>query len=214
MMCRFLLNWFVVFVSTTSAMSQNGSAAQVLDRFRAKIEEYAALEIYFSLSGSDLSPMEGHIYREGVNYAMLNPEVEIYVCGDTKWIYTVGIHEAIVMRHDPGSVDLIENPLALFYGYLSNEYTLSEKPNYYVLDGREVTEIELTPKGKYVPYASILLRIHRQSLVPHSVKYIAKDGSWFEAVIINYIPKKQTFPPELFIFSEKKHPGVFVTDLR
>ena len=212
--------FLVVFLCTASlATAQQNSAAQVMDRFSAAMQEVVAAEMHFVFSGADgrgieITPFEGVIYRQGADFAMLNSFAEVYACGNTKWIFTVDNNEAVVMTHDPTSVDLAENPLALFSAQHSKEYALSGKPNRFTDNGKEITEITLTPKGKNMPYTSILLRIYSQTFTPHSVKYNAKDGGWYEAVIINYTPKKQPFPPERFIFSAAEHPGVYVADLR
>jgi len=218
-MYRFLYSLYIAFVPITSALAQNSSAEQVIARFRAKMEQQAAVEMRFSFSGTDgrgreFKPLQGVIYRQQDDYALVNPDVEIYVQGNTKWIYTPGNNEAVVMRYNPASFDLAENPLALFSAQFSQEYTLTGNPNVFVQEGNEVIEITLTPTGKNMPYTSILLRFLSQSLTPHSVKYMAKDGGGYEAVITSYTPRKQPFPPDRFIFSTTAHPGVYVTDLR
>jgi outer membrane lipoprotein-sorting protein len=215
------LLFILISISTVwvASAQQNSSATQIMERFRTGMKKSEAAEICFTFSGIDargmgVGPFEGIVYRQGADYAMLNQEVEVYVAGNTKWIYTVGNNEATIMRHDPASVDLTENPLALFSAQLSKEYKLSDKPRFYVEKGIEITEITLTPMGKNIPYSSILLRINSQNLAPHSVKYNAKDGSWFQAVITKYTPQNQPYPSERFIFPAKDHAGVYVTDLR
>ena len=200
-------------------ISRSSSSEQIMERFSAKVEEHPSVEIRFTFSGADkyggaMDILEGIIYRQGTDYAMLNQQIEVYAFGDTKWIYTVANNEAIVMLHDPSSIDLAENPLALFSAQLSKEYSLSGKPTFSIDKGQEVGEISLVPKAKDVPYLSILLRINLQSLSPHSVRYSAKDGSWYEATITAYTHREQSFPFEQFTFSLENHPGVYVTDLR
>ena len=209
----------MVAASALSVTAQDSSAARIIERFSAKMQESVAAEMHFTFSGADgrgveIRPLEGVIYQQGADYAMLTPQVEVYTGGETKWIYTVDNNEAIIMRNEPTSVDLVENPLALFSSRLTTEYAISDKPHFFVEKGQEFAEITLTPMGKNVSYSSILLRINSQTLSPHSVKYHAKDGSWFEAVINSYTPAKQPFSPERFVFSAKERPGVFVTDLR
>ena len=218
-MYRFIYSFLMVAVSTFSASTQKSVAAQVMERFRAKMEEAITSEMSFTLTGVHgrgvaITPIEGIIYRQGADYVMLNPQVEVYVSGDTKWIYTVDNNEAMIMYNDPASFDLAENPLALFSAQLSSEVTMGDTPAYFVDKGQEIVEITLTPKGKNNPYTSILLRINSKTLVPHSLKYNDKDGSWYEALITNFISLKQPFPEEYFVFSAKERPGVFVTDLR
>ena len=219
MIIRYIHIILIVCASVLPTWGQKGSSVQVMERFRAKMEEHAAFEVGFTLSGADekgnaMESITGMIYSQKGDYAMLNPQVELYVCGDTKWLYTVDNNEAVVMRNDPASVDLAENPLALFSAQLSKEYKISARPNYFRQDGQEITEISLSPADKKTPYSSVLLRIHSQTLTPHSVKYCAKDGSWVEAVMKNFTPKRDSFPRERFIFFQKDHPGVYMTDLR
>ena len=219
MMNRVVHTIIFMFAAWVASAQQNSSAAQIMERFRYKMDEHAASEMNFTFAGADaqgtsIGPLQGTIYRQGADYAMLNPEVEVFVSGDTKWIYSVGNNEAIIMRNDPSSVDLDENPLALFSAQLSKEYKLSDKPRFFVEKGIEITEVTITPTGKNVPYTSILLRIKSQNLTPHSVRYHSKDGSWFEATVTSYTHRKQPFPAERFVFSIKEHQGVFVTDLR
>ena len=190
-----------------------------MERFSARMLESVAVEMHFTLSGADrqgrsIVPMEGMIYRQGDDYAMLNESVEVYAYKDTKWLYTVDNDEVIIMPHDPATTDLLENPLALFSTQLTKEYTILPRPNSFTDKGQEIVEITLSPIGKNTPYSSILLRINNKTFFPHSVKYIAKDNSWFEAVITKYTTIDQPFPPERFVFSSEKHPGVYVIDLR
>jgi len=199
--------------------AQSVSTAQIMERFSARMLEQVAAEMHFTFYGADrqgreIGSLEGIIYRQGADYAMLNAQVEVYASGDTKWIYTVDNNEAIIMQHDPASIDLVENPLALFSAQLTKEYTLLERPNSFIEKVQDFVEIGLVPIANNAPYSSILLRINSQTLFPHSVKYIAKDGSWYEAEITNYTHRNQPFPPERFIFSVEKYPGVYVTDLR
>ena len=211
----------LVFICTACVASaqQISPAAKIMELFRIKMEDHVASEMSFSFSGASargvsITPFEGVIYRQGADYAMLNPEVEVYVSRNTKWIYTAGNNEAIVMYNDPSSIDLGENPLALFSSQLSKEYQISDKPKYYMEKGQEITEITIIPTVKNISYTSILLRINSKTHIPHSIKYHAKDGSWFEAVVTSFATKEQLFPPERFIFSVKDYQGVFVTDLR
>ena len=206
-------------VAQYNTYTQRSTSEQIMERFSAKMEEHSSVEMCFTFSGADkyggaLGILEGTIYRQGADYAMLNRQIEVYAFGDTKWIYMVENNEAMVMLHEPTSIDVAENPLALFSAQLSKEYSFSNNPNYYIEEELEVVEICLTPKGKKLPYASIFLRIYSQSLTPHSIKYHATDGSWYEATITAYTHRDQSFPPEQFTFSSKNHPGVYITDLR
>jgi len=207
------------FTPQSKTAPQATSAAQVMERFNAKMEEHFSVEMRFTFSGADrygneIGSFEGMALRQGTDYAMINREVEVYAKGDTKWIYTAAHNEAVVMPNDPTVIDLAENPLALLSAQFSKEYSLSGKPNYYVENGREVVEVTLTPKPKNMPYSSIILRIDNQTLTPHSVRYNAKDGGWYEATIITYTHHPQPFPPERFTFSAEDHPGVYITDFR
>jgi outer membrane lipoprotein-sorting protein len=234
MMKRYIYCLFFAFVSVLQVVAQRSSAEQVMERFRATMEECVASEMRFTLTGADargamVTPIHGVVYRQGGDYVMINDQVEVYACGDTKWIYTVDNNEVIIMRHDHSSVDLVENPLALFSAQLSMEYTFLGKPNLVVENGREVVEITLVPVKKNMPYSSIVLRIvcnecrdaqlcvstvAPHTVAPHSVRYNANNGSWFEALITDFTIVKQPFPQDRFVFSVKERPGVFVTDLR
>ena len=201
------------------AASQRNTSEQILERFGAKMEEHASVEMHFTFSGADkfggaMDVLEGTIYRQGADYAVVNQQVEFYVCGNTKWIYMVENNEAMASPHDPASIDVVENPTALFSAQLPKGYSFSKNPNLIIDNSLEVVEISFTPKDKKLPYSSILLRIYLQSLTPHSVKYNAKDGSWFEATITAYTHRNNPFPPEQFTFSQENHPGVYITDLR
>ena len=170
--------------------------------------------MHFTLSGDGMESFQGTIYAQDANFVMSSPQVEVYVSGPTKWIYSVGINEVMVMPHDPTMVDIFQNPLSLFSSNLSKEYKVSDKPVYVQKEGREVTEISLTPTGKGVPYTLVVLRLDRQSQTPQSIQFDAKDGSRFEVVITGYKPLSKPFSPEYFTFPTQKHPEVYVTDLR
>ncbi|MDR2585568.1 MAG: outer membrane lipoprotein carrier protein LolA [Prevotellaceae bacterium] len=218
MIAKKICSFFTIVAWVAPIWAQTNST-QVLERFRGKMEESPAAEMHFTLSGVDangtsITSFEGVVYRQGADYAMLNPLLEVYVLGNTKWLYMAEINEAIVMNHDPTSLDFVENPLALFSAQLSKAYKVSGNPVLLKMGGQEVTEISLTPTDKNAPYRFVVLRIKSQTYSPHSIKYDAKDGSWFEAVITNWVPKTSLFPQERFTFPQKDHPGVYVTDMR
>ncbi|MCL2501906.1 MAG: outer membrane lipoprotein carrier protein LolA [Bacteroidales bacterium] len=201
------------------AAAQQPNASQVMERLGAKMREPVAWELKFSFSGADtqgfvLGPLSGVMYIQGNDYAMLNPQAEVYVQGATKWMYSPEINEAIIMNHDPLSVDLTDNPFLLFSAKLSKDYSLLDKPGYYNDKGVEIIELSLVPTAKNAAYTTILLRVNSRTFMPHSLKYLFKDGTWYEALITACNPQKQGYPPEHFVFNEKNHPGIFISDLR
>ena len=216
-MKRHLTILLVCTAGITAAQQPN--AAQIMERFGANMRESAALELHFDFSGADakgvaLDPLAGVMYIQGNDYVVLNSEVEVYVQGITKWIYTPGINEAIIMGHDPLSADLADNPFLLFSAKLFQDYRLADKPEYYNDKGIDIIELNLIPAAKNPVYTSILLRINSRTYMPHSLKYLSKDGAWYAAVITACTLQKEGYPPDHFLFKEKEHPGVFISDLR
>lgn len=220
MVIGFIVIWVgTLFNQSFTFEAQRYSSEQIMTRISAKMAENPSVEMGFTFSGADkygnsMNNLEGTIYRQGTDYAMINQQVEVYAFGDVKWIFIVEQNEAMVMYHDPESIDVSENPLTLFSANLPKEYAFSNKPNFFFEKGEEVAEITLTPKGKSVPNTSIFLRVFLQTMSPHSIKYYAKDGSWVEATITSCSFQEFPFPSEQFIFSPERHPGLFITDLR
>ncbi|MCL1973358.1 MAG: outer membrane lipoprotein carrier protein LolA [Bacteroidetes bacterium] len=210
----------ILLTGTTGiAAAQQPNAAQIMERFGARMRESAALELHFDFLGADakgvaLDPLAGVMYIQGNDYVVLNAEVEVYVQGVTKWVYTPGINEAIIMGHDPLSADLADNPFLLFSAKLSRDYRLTDKPEYYSDKGVDIVALNLIPTAKNPAYTSLLLRINSRTFLPHSLLYLSKDGARYEAVITACTLQNEGYPPDHFVFKEKEHPGVFISDLR
>jgi len=210
----------LVFVCTAGiSFAQRPNASQIMERFGAGMREPVAFEMQFNFSGADaqgfdMEPLPGVIYIQGTDYAMINAQAEVYVQGTTKWIYSPEINEAIIMNHDPLSVDLADNPFLLFSAKLSKDYSLADQPVYFSEKGVDIIELNLAPTVKNPAFTAILLRINSRTYMPHSLKYLSKDGAWYQATITACNPVTQGYPPDYFVFKDKQHPGVFISDLR
>jgi len=219
---RRYIKYGILFVACMGIMA--GAAAQektvkIMERFQARMQEYVAVEMQIGLTGVDvmgasLVPQQSQIYFQGKDYALINKELEIYVQDKVKWTYMPGIEEAVVSANEASNGDLLDNPLILFSPSLLNFYALDNKALSGQQDGEEFTELICKPLDKRAAYSALHIFLRSRDLQPLRIKFVAKDGAWYQADITQFLVKDTPFPAPRFNFSPEAHPGVYITDLR
>ena len=76
---------------------------------------------------------------------------------------------------------------------------------------KKMNEIELTPTDKTKPFFKILLYVDNNSIA--STKLFEKTGNRYTYSTSSLAPNAN-IPDAMFVFDQKKYPGVDVVDLR
>lgn len=198
-----------------SSLSANTGSAMLLKKMAEAIKENASVELRFDMVAAiagATSPevFKGVVHAQGNAFRMINPDIELYCDGTSKWMLSVEAGELTVFPNDTTQNDLVENPVG-FLTSLSKPgsgYKFPDKPK----DG-PVWIIELTPVSKRTAYKNVLVGINKVTNLPVSIEYNGKDGSNYKVVITSFknVPVK---PLSEFAFPQSRMAGLTVTDLR
>ena len=204
----------VSLFSFTSALA-NTNSAQLLRKMTEAIKENAAVELKFemvaNIAGSATpDAFKGTVQAQGNAFRLINPHVELFCDGKSKWIVNVDAGELTIFPNDTTQKDLVENPVGFLtsLGGPDSGYKFPEKPK----DG-PVWIIELTPVSKRTAYKNVIVGINKITNLPVSIEYNGKDGSNYKVVITSF-KSVPVWALSNFVFPESKMSGLTVTDLR
>jgi hypothetical protein len=204
----------VSLLSFTSALA-NTNSAQLLRKMTEAIKENAAVELKFEMvatvAGSATpDAFKGTVQAQGNAFRLINPHVELFCDGKSKWILNVDAGELTIFPNDTTQKDLVENPVGFLtsLGEPDSGYKFPEKPK----DG-PVWIIELTPVSKRTAYKNVIVGINKITNLPVSIEYNGKDGSNYKVVITSF-KSVPAWALSNFVFPESKRSGLTVTDLR
>ncbi len=202
---------------TWAAFGQGAtSTTDLLSKMRSAIKQYSAIEVTFQMSakspeGEMLGDFTGTVQAQGHAFKMVNPQLELFCDGKSKWILSTEIDELTIFPNDTSDTDLVENPIGFLtsLGTESSSYSYSAR----LKDSNGSWVVELIPSSKKMPYKSMLVGIDRISNLPVKIEYTARDGSSYVVVIKSFKPSSG-WPASNFIFPSNRLKGLVVTDLR
>lgn len=196
------------------------SAQKILSNMSQKVRSFKAIQFDFAMTGyfndgSTIEEFNGFIQAQGNSFRMLNPYMSIYCDGESKWIHNVDARELIIFKHDTTNLDIVENPIGFLISLdgSNSAYNVSKEVKESVVSGVSVWLIELVPVNRRIPYSGILVAINRDSNIPVSFEYKAKDGSRYVATLGTF-RSMTPWDSSNFIFPEGRKVGLEVTDLR
>lgn len=153
--------------------------------------------------------LTGQILLEGVKFKISIKEQEIVCDGKNIWTYVPADKEVQVNYFE--ETDDVFSPSKIFSlykeGYL---YMVKEKT---VINGKNVTVIEMAPPNKKLTYFKIDVTIDNTSLQVIESKIYEKNGTRYVYKLTKQTPDVST-QNDTFTFDPKKHSGVKVVDLR
>jgi hypothetical protein len=208
----FMLSFMLFSFQSAGA---NTSSAKLLQKMAEAIKANASVELHFemvaTLSGaSGPEAFKGVVDAQGDAFRLINPHLELYCDGKSKWILNVDAAELTIFPNDTTQKDIVENPVGFLtsLGRADSGYKFPDKPK----DG-PVWIVELIPVSKRTAYKNVLVGINKVTNLPVSIEYNGKDGSNYKVVITNFknVPAR---PVSYFIFPQSKVAGLTITDLR
>lgn len=205
-----------------AALRDNPNAPDVLAKMADALKGIEAMDLLFEMTvtdqnGSVVGNFEGEVQSQGYAFKLLNPELEVYCDGVSKWIYNVASAELTIFPNDTTQADLVENPVGFLLSLNSgnSDFRKPGKAQYNKnpLDGRAVWSIELTPKSRYAPYKGLTICVDASDYLPSVLMYKSADDNTY-TINIKSVRKLPLWPLSNFRFPEKMLPGLTVTDLR
>jgi outer membrane lipoprotein-sorting protein len=235
------LGWQVVFVAvllflTTQPISlsaQNPKSAEIIRYFINTIKSMPGIDMEFELrteningslskagSGSNSGTASGSsaVYKGTVNaqgdaYKLINPDLEIYCDGHSKWLVNQNDKEVIILPHDPSVTDIVENPLG-FMTSVDKGYEYPFRVFSGSRSGKQIWVVELTPLNKRAAYKSISIGMEKNTYIPVMIKYVAKDNTGYTIDVKKFTKVNSLRPKEFFQLIPARLKGYEVNDMR
>ncbi len=224
---RYLVLFLVFFTSFSSFSQSTGSALNdpeataLLKKVSDKYKSYKNVSADFKLLvvRPKLKPTDderkltdtitGKVLLEGSKFHITVKDQHIICDGKNIWTYVPADKEVQVNYFE--ETDDIFSPSKIFSLYKEGySYQIKEKK---VLNGKNVTVIEMSPTGKKASYFKIDVVIDDVSLQIVESKIYEKNGTRYIYRLTKQTPNTTT-TTESFIFDAKKYPGVKVVELR
>lgn len=222
-----------------SLSAQNPKSAEIIRYFINTIKSMPAIDMEFELrtenstgsgtssktgsglrSGSSTAAVSGSsaVYKGTVNaqgdaYKLINPDLELYCDGHSKWLVNQSDKEVIIMPHDPGVTDIVENPLG-FMTSVDKGYEYPFRVFSGSRSGRQIWVVELTPLNKRAAYKSISIGMEKNTYIPVMIKYVAKDNTGYTIDIKKFTKVNTLRPKEFFQLTPARLKGYEINDMR
>lgn len=199
--CFFL---FVILMFSSGLYSQNSKQAKIcLDKATAIINNKEGLQVYFSISKSDIGGgTSGNLAIKGNKFMAITPLVSVWFDGKTQWAYTKSTNEVSVFNPTEAQ-RLSINPYS-FINIYKNGYMLSMT----ITGNQKVIHMLAQNKKRSVSEAYITLSMSNQL---KQVK-MRKGGKWTIIKIIRIKTKKLN--DAIFKFNKKLYPKAEIVDMR
>lgn len=206
-----------VILLSVSVFSQKDPAAKaILDKLSEVTKSHQSIQVDFKIDYKNIkdnmfNSSEGSITMQGDKYYLNFMGVETFFDGKTQWNYVKEVNEVNIIEPEPNDNDIFNNPKRLFtiyeddfkYQHISD--IIENKVNYSIID--------LYPEDVDEDFSRIRLQINTDKYFLSSATIFGKDGSHYSIIINKY--NTSIKPQEsVFIFNEKKYPGVEIVDMR
>lgn len=190
--------------------------AKLLDQMAEALKEKKAIELTFELTATDPSgavngSLEGEVQAQGYAFKLINPEIEIYCDGESKWIFNKQTKELTIFPNDTTQTDMIENPIG-FLTSLNSKNSQFKHPRKAVetieAQGcKPIWQIELSPKNKFAAYKSLIITIEKENHLPCLIRYQSRDDSSYTIHM-----KSLKNQPELWPVTNFQPPPSYLTN--
>ncbi len=219
-MNKFLILLLTVFTGLNlqaqvpKGMGTNDPAAKkVLDAVSNKFKSFKSVQAKFSLkienaTGKNIGKKSGTVYMKGTKYRISIAGQDIFSDGNNVWTYDKSSNEVTINKIDPSANSI--TPQKLFTNFYDKDFLYKLNGNV-KLNGKTVQEVELTPIDKTKPFFKVLLYISSNTIT--TTKVFEKTGNKYTYSVNNMVTNGKV-DDSMFIFDQKKYPGVEVVDLR
>lgn len=200
----------------TTASDNDPKAKIILDKLKKQFDTYASLELNFEfqleLPGKPVETQKGKLIQDGVKYAVIMKDQEIYADGKSTWLYLKNKKEVQLTDFDESGSDSFLSPKQMLALYQSGDYVYS------ILEERKAgkntfTDIEFKPLKKQADFSKLRLTVNKTDNSMVTLRVFLRDGSRYVLKMESLIPNKK-YAPETFILNSKELKGVHIEDLR
>jgi len=221
----FIICAITIFFPCSELSAQNPKTSDIVRFLTETIKTMPAVEMDFELiqdksAGKNTASSRGNvpIYKgvvqaQGSSYKLINPELELYCDGFTKWILNISSKELVIVPNDAKATDIVENPLG-FLTSLNKGYEYPFRVFSGSRNGKQIWVVDLTPVNKRLAYKSISVGVEKNSYIPRMIKYVAKDGTSYIINITRFERQNSVRPKEFFQFPTSRLKGLEVNDMR
>ena len=213
-----VLSIFTLLLSTTTfAQKSDPEAKKILDAVSAKFKALKTVEAAFAIksenaAGKVLGAKKGLVKMKGTKYKINlgNGTNQIFCDGANVWNFNKNTNEVSITKFDNSSNTI--TPQKMFTNFYDKDF-LYKKNGDKPVDGKTLTEIELTPKDKSKPFFKVYIYISPADNLITSTKILMKTGNK-DTYTFTGIKQNPAVADAEFVFSAGKFAGVEVNDLR
>lgn len=203
------------FISFTVSAQGDAKAKGILDKVSANVKALKSLKANFSITisgakGSKAQTKKGSVMMKGTKYYVSITGQEIYCDNKTIWTYVKESNEVQISTFDPNENSF--TPSKLFTNFYDKEYSYKYSGTQTV-GGVKVEVITLTPTIKSKQYSKIDLMVDQTKNIVAGGKLYEKNGNVYSYTVSGYTANA-VLNDKVFVFDQKKYPGVEVVDLR
>jgi outer membrane lipoprotein-sorting protein len=198
-------------LNALGAIAQDAKAKAILDAVSANLKTMKTMKANFTLSISKTKETKkGIVSMKGTKYFVsIGNGQEIYCDSKTIYTFTKSANELTVNDFDPNENTF--TPTKLFSNFYDKEFKskfVGEKKT----GATTVNIIELTPtKSKQFVKVEVTIDKAKNTII--SGKIFEKNGNIMSYTMSN-LQANPVLADNLFVFDQKKHPGIEVIDLR
>jgi outer membrane lipoprotein carrier protein len=214
-LAMFLFAFSTVVAQAPDATS-DPAAKKILDQVSTKFKSYNTVRAGFTLTvanaeGKVEAKKSGTIEMKGTKYHILVTGQEIFCDGTDTWTLDKASNEVKIDKVDPGAGTI--TPQKLFTDFYDKDflYKLNDDTK---LNGKTVSEIELTPHDKTKPFFKVLVYVDKVTKNIVSTKVFEKNGSRITYSVSTFSHDSPTVTDASFVFDKSKYPGIEEVDLR
>lgn len=214
-MRTFILTLSAIFIITLSFGQGSAKSKTILDQVNHLYEKSEGIKLVFTLNtndanGTSYEPQPGTAYVKGNKFKLDLPYATTWFDGKTQWVLLKDANEVNISTPSADELSII-SPLALLDMYKSG-YILKEPVNK-IINGQEVSEIEMIPSNKSQELKAISIAINKKTNSVVEVKFTTNSGIK-NRLVVSEFNVNDKYPNDLFSFNLINHPGVEMIDLR
>jgi outer membrane lipoprotein-sorting protein len=148
---------------------------------------------------------------KGAKYRItLSGGQDIFCDGVNIWTYDPSANEVTIAKFDPAQNTI--TPQKLFTNFYDKDFLYrlnADKTE----SGKQLHEVELTPFDKSKSFFKVYLLVDKATKTIYSTKIMEKSGVHY-IYTVSALNGNAPVTDDVFVFDQKKYPGVELVDLR
>lgn len=199
-----------------SASESDPKATRILDGLKKNYDSFNSLyvefELILELPQSDKEIQQGYVKQKGDKFAAKIDGQEIYCNGEYISVFLPSNNEVQINDYDPDEAEGIMTPKDLLQIYEGGDYAYAITGTE-TINGRILKAIEFKPLDPNSEYAKLRLYADDKKKEAYRIQVFSKNGSRY-TLTVNKLQPNKGFADSDFEFDKKKHPNVYIEDLR